>query len=293
VIVRRREDSLVRRSLPWFALGLYSIGSGALATLGRVGFGLHYAISSRYVTFSVYLIVAVIVLFALLGSDIVSRSRSLVSRFAVVVVGACLLLTGVNLHAATFGRSMRILDSIAARNRLARAAFLFSPVLDSFALIKRINYPGAEAAVARALSLDRLELLRPPLLKTTRIDQLPHRVAGDELASGWCEVIEPLDEERARASGWAALNAKGRPADSVVLAYELPGQPPVIFAIADDISRRREIARSLRNPAQLWTGWSVTFRRDAVPAGASISAWAVDADAPMLYRLGQSEPELK
>jgi len=292
-LVRRRDDSLLRRSLPWFALGFYSLGSGTLATLGRVGFGIEYATSSRYVTFSLYLIVAVIGLAAVLGSDALRRTRSGFWRVLLPTAVAALLLIGAQLFAESYGRSMRILDSAWARNRLARTAVLFSPVIDTSGVVKRINYPAAEVALARAALLDRLGLLRQPLVKTREISELSHARADGEVASGRCDSLAPLNEEQVRASGWAALRAKGRPADAVVFAYETAGQPPVIFAISDEATRRRDIARKLRSPKQLWTGWTATFPRAAVPAGASISAWGVDADGPVLYRLRQDGPELK
>jgi hypothetical protein len=36
---------------------------------------------------------------------------------------------------------------------------------------------------------------------------------------------------------------------------------------------------------QLWSGWRATFPKSAVPVGAKISFWAVDADQPRLYQL--------
>jgi hypothetical protein len=188
---------------------------------------------------------------------------------------------------------MRILDSIWARHRLARSAVLFSQVVDTSAVIRRINYPDPKRVVPRAALLDDLNLLRPPLPKTTAIASLPHGHVDDKRASGWCDAVVPVEDGNARASGWAALNEKGRPADAVVLAYETAEQPPVIFAMSDNVAKRPEVARLLGTRRQLWTGWFATFPRDAVPAGASISAWGVDADGPTLYRLQQNQPELK
>jgi hypothetical protein len=37
---------------------------------------------------------------------------------------------------------------------------------------------------------------------------------------------------------------------------------------------------------QLWAGWTATFSREKIPAGARLSFWAVDADEPKLYQLG-------
>ena len=89
-----------------------------------------------------------------------------------------------------------------------------------------------------------------------------------------------------RASGWAALDAKGRPPDCVAVAYQTaPDQGWILCAISDSFSMRPEIVKRLRTMEQLWTGWSATFPRSAFPPEAKLSFWAVDADEPRLYQL--------
>jgi len=87
------------------------------------------------------------------------------------------------------------------------------------------------------------------------------------------------------------LKAKGRPADCVLVSYELPGDEPTIFAISNAIEMRWEITRRLARPNDnLWAGWSATFPRSAVPPNAKLAFWAVDADEPRLYRLPEKKP---
>jgi len=110
----------------------------------------------------------------------------------------------------------------------------------------------------------------------------------DANAKGAFEALIAREESRqTQATGWAALVAKGRPADAVVLAYETPEQSWTAFALSEAIVRRRDVARSLRDKGQAWAGWTATFPRGAVPPGARVSAWALDADGPKLYRLEQ------
>ena len=287
--LRERADRL--RLLPWLALGFYSLGSGLLAMLGRVGFGAEYAIASRYVTFSLYLFVALVVLGAVATRDIAARGR--IPRLATVTLAALLLAIGSWLFSEAVQRCVRILDSISARNRLARTALIFSPVLNTSAVLKRIVYPMPERAAERAQRLDRLQLIRPPLVQTNQLEDLPHEPVDNRAASGWCDAIVAVDGETYRASGWAALNGKGRPADAVVLAHSDEEGKWIIFAMSDAVIRRNDIKRMFDSGDQLWTGWFASFPPTAVPAGAEISAWAVDADGPRLYRLQQNTPELR
>lgn len=283
---RIRDQAVLARATPWFALGLHSIGSAILAALGRVGYGSSYALASRYVTFSVSLTVAVIALVALVvrknsGSFPAVRSR----RWSYAI---CFLLMAAYLapYKVCAFNNRFFLRALSAKDRLARAAVLFSPVLDTSELIKKTAYPNdARPVTEGAEALDRLKLLRPPLLRTNRVDALPHAVADGQLASGSCESITALDGNLVRASGWAVLDGKGRPADCVAVAYQLPPHESwTLCALSDSFAMRPEIVKRL-TMEQLWSGWSVTLPRGAFPAEARLSFWAVDADEPRLYRL--------
>jgi hypothetical protein len=82
------------------------------------------------------------------------------------------------------------------------------------------------------------------------------------------------------------LNARGRPADCVAIAYQTAeDQSWKVFAISDSFSMRAEIVKRFGTMEQLWSGWSATFPSSAVPVGAKISFWAVNADEPRLYQL--------
>ena len=101
-------------------------------------------------------------------------------------------------------------------------------------------------------ALDHLELLRPRLISSVELSSL-QATADDRMAYGKCEAITPLDAERSRASGFAALNAKGRPADAVILAYETTDRRWIAFALSGEVTIRRDVARQLRNGNQLWS----------------------------------------
>jgi hypothetical protein len=292
--LRLRDAQFTRRVLPWFALALYSLLSGVLVVLGRGAFGLEYAISSRYVTFSLYGVIACIVLLAIIASEAI-RQPVAVWRRAIAVAPLVLLgAAGAVLYEMHFKPTVRIMHSIAARNRLARSAIVFSPALDTAAIIKRLNYPDPQRVITRAAQLDKLNILRPPLVRTRELAALPRSDVDDTAAAGWCDAIVPLDgSSDYRASGWATLNGKDRPADAVLLAYQNANGGWTAFALSDAVVRRRDIQKLLRDSDLLWSGWTATFPRTAVPEGAVISAWGVDIEGPRLYRLKQNGPELK
>jgi len=285
---RIRDRAFLAKVLPWFALGLYSIGSACLAALGRIGYGAPYALSSRYVTFSLYLTVAVIALVAIVGREILPSRPTNRSRAWLVVTSLILAITYLVPYKACAANTQFFLRFLSRKDRLARAAVLFSASLDTSDVIKKSAFPdNADPVVQNAAALDRLKLIRPPLLQTNHLSAMPHEAADEKHASGLCETVAPVGQESYRASGWATLNAKGRPADCVLIAYQDPhDQEWIALTISDSIQMRAETVKRFRSMDQLWAGWTATFSRSAVPTGTKLSFWAVDADEPRLYQLG-------
>ena len=284
-IARWRDNDFRRRALPWFALGCYSIASAIPAALGRVGLGVPQALDSRYVTFSLYLTAAIIALVPIIAADLAHRARPLRFRFVLPAFSAMLAVAYVAFYAIGFGNSVSLLEQRAARYRLGRAAVVFSHALDTAPVMKKNNTTTPVLARQLAGLLDGLGLLQPPLIRTNRLNSLPHERADGEDVSGKFDRGGPIDGGLYHATGWAALEDKSRPADCVVLAYQTPSQEWIAVAISDTVVQRPDVVDLLDDEDQLWSGWAAKFSTRAVPPGAKISAWAFDADESKLYQL--------
>lgn len=281
---RARDRAFLAKVMPWFVLGLYALGNSFLAALGRVQYGPDYALASRYVTFSLWLAIALIALVAIIGSEI-AASRLPRARAWLWAIGVALLFSYLAPYKVGAANTRFFLRSLSAKDRLARGAVLFSPAFDTSQVIQKTAYPPEPGRVIQlSAALDALHLLRPPLVRTNRLKEMPHQGVDGNEGSGSCETLVE-EGEFYRASGWALLNAKRRQADCVVIAYELPGAEPILFAISDAIVMRWEIARRFPRHDYLWAGWSAEFPKSAVPPGAKLSFWAVDADGPKLHQL--------
>ncbi len=290
----RRGDREDRSSVfPWLALGFYSIGSGCLAALGRIEWGVAQALESRYVAFSLYLVVAVIALVAIAAGEIwksTGRSGARLGLFTAVVFLGATYLTLDFLCAAA---SVPLFRLRSAAGRLGHGAVLFGQVLDTSEVIRNVNYPRAHFVLQNADRLDRLHLLRTPLIRTREINALRHTDADDTTAAGWFDGLTTSSESLVTAWGWAALTGKGRSSDCVVLAYGNERGEWIAFALSNSIESRPDVVGLLKDPELLWSGWRASFPRNTVPSGAQISAWAVDAKDEKLYRLKESSPQPK
>jgi hypothetical protein len=249
VISRRKNREFLRRTLPWFALGSYAIGGACLAALGRVGFGTPQALQSRYGPFALYLFVALIGLAAVIQAELALERKPRTKPIWISAFLALGLLIPYALCAAAGVAAMR---AGSANNRLGRSAVLFSRAFDTGGTIKKTIYPLPATVRRDAMVLDDLELIRPALIKTNDISSIHHWAADGRNATGWCESIVPSGSEMLVASGWAVLNAAGRPADGVVLTYEYPERNWVLFAMSNGISARPDIAARLRLRVRRW-----------------------------------------
>jgi hypothetical protein len=288
-VLQWRGREYCSRVLPWVALGTYSVGSGCLAALGRIELGVPQALESRYVAFSLHLTVAIIALAAIFITDCSKKkhgSRARLAIFATAVFLCGIYLTLELLCATASVSSFRVRSAAA---RLGHGAVLFSQVLDTSETIQSVNFPRADFARQNADALDRLHLLRTPLVRTKEISRLRHTDAQDSLPSGWLDGLNVSERGNVTAWGWAALPYRGHPADCVVLAYADERGEWIIFALSNAVSSRSDVAEKLRQPEYLWSGWRVVFSQGALPKGAKISAWAVDAKNAKLYRLKGNE----
>jgi hypothetical protein len=283
---RIRDRQFLATAAPWFALGAYALGSAVLAALGRVKYGADYALASRYVTFSIWLTIALIALVTIIGRELIRARSSFWPRLSLAATCAILIISFLLPYRVAAANTRFFLRSWSQKDRLGRGAVLFSSVIDTGEVIKKTAYPGDTQVVQRAAALDRLKLLRPPLLRTNRLSGLPHAVADGKEAIGGVEAVTPIEGERVRATGWAALLARGRPADCIAVAYQTESEPdPIVFAISDAFEMRPAVVKRFRSMEFAWSGWTVSFPQSAVPPGAKLSFWAVDADQPKLYEL--------
>jgi hypothetical protein len=177
-----------------------------------------------------------------------------------------------------------------AAARLGHGGVLFSQILDTSKTIRTGSFPRPDFVRENADALDRLHLLRTPLVRARQISKLRHSETGEGTGLGWFDGIKADNSESRTAWGWAALPGRGRSADGVVLAYADERGEWLAFALSDGILDRPDVARIMRSSELLWTGWRAEFPRSAAPPGAQISAWALDAKDAKLYRLKSERP---
>jgi heme/copper-type cytochrome/quinol oxidase subunit 4 len=286
-MMRSRDPDSRRNMLPWLGIGAFAFANAALAATTRIGFGLNQGQDSRYATFSLYLSISIVGLFAV---AITNRSQQKpkhreingIRWFGTAwLLTACptLLLIGY-LYAFWWGIGA-IQESW--RNRLhGKAALLFTNVLDAGPTFSKYLIADAGQVTVWANVADRLGLMHPRLFESPDLSKMSSRA---QLA-GFFEKVTAKNADTWEASGWAMIPKGVRPADAIVLAYEDPGKGRIAFAVTTPTIARPHVSEALQDRRYEACGWSCEFKRSKVPEGPQvITAWAFDAEKTVLYPL--------
>jgi hypothetical protein len=254
-----------------------------MVTVGRLGFGVAQSLSSRYTTYTLHLLVALVYLLPCVLEHAAARGGRLAGRVGVLrrlgaAAAVCLLLA----HVVAFVLVVRHGAAPTRRERLrAKACLLFVEAAPEERCIAERLYPDASALRERAAALDRLGYLRPPLVKGGRMNALAAAGPGCSEEYGSFELTT-AEAGAYVATGRARLPHRGEPADAVVLAYGLEGQEQTAFALAE-VGAGGTDGRAV---------WRKTFSGTGLTR-AGLTAWAFDAAEGKAYRLcgnGESRP---
>jgi hypothetical protein len=286
-LVRHRDDErLVRGACAWAALGAYTLVTAAMVTAGRLGFGVAQSLSSRYTTFTLYLLVALVYLLPRVAAHAARRGGRLAGRglsFKGFGMAAAVLL--VLAHVAAFVLVVRHGAEPTRRARLrAKACLLFLEAAPNERCLSAWLYPDVSRLRERAAALERLGYLRPPLVgRRARMHELAAEGGGRCSEDYGFFDVNAAGESEYGAGGRARVPRRGgEPADAVVLAFGSGEEDQAALALVE------VGVRVGAGPAGGGDDWAKVFPLVPPPAGAPdvrLTAWAFDAEAGKAYRL--------
>jgi hypothetical protein len=278
----RAASGLVRGAAGWVALGAYSLCTAAVITVGRLGFGVSQSLSTRYTTFTLYLMVALIYLLPYVLKDAASRGYlsaahlPLLRRLAASTVVILLFA-----HVTVFALVVRHVASNWRRGLLkAKACLLFIESAPEERCLSEGLFPNVRLLRERAESLDRIGYLRPPLVRAGRLRDLAAS-EGCLAQYGSFALLSAGSDYLATGQAW--LPHRSESADAVVLAYGRSEEEQTVFALAEVVDGVESGTSATRDDAR----WRKTFSAALVPAGSEVemTAWALDAERGKAYRL--------
>jgi hypothetical protein len=277
---RRRQVQLMRSSSIWLLVAVYAVISGAVTTAGRLGIGMIYSQDSRYTTFSLYLVVGLLYLGAIIVKDIY-RKGDIVSARIFACLGLGLVL--VPLTVTEIGG----VNQMWADRRIRLSGKAFTQLLNLFPYPQGV-YMHSHALIEKDF-LDQMGYLSPGLVKSRDLT----KIAGPEggKAVGYFDTIYPAEDHSWDAMGWGGIPYRHDPAEVVLLAGEDGSGSAIAFAETLAGGIRPDVVQATHNRNYYLSGWGVTFKSTNVPPGTKmISAWVYDPETGRASRLGEARP---
>ena len=260
------DKQLIRNTIVWIILGLYSLGTTAMITVGRLGFGLVQSLTPRYTSFSLYLIVSIIFLSAIVIKHYASRNHfANIHKIIIIVLVALLLYNRVG----KYRDSVTDLKAFHAYIQHGKAGLLLINFISHEECVNKI-YPFEFPKLRkRAITLDSLGLLRPGLVKTNVLQDIEGYGSG-QVYYGTFKSLTKLNDTLYTATGYAQFPDIKKPADAVILSFENEAGKSQMFTLENEDSLR----------------WKKTFSITKITCNPIIlNAWAFKANTGRAYKL--------
>jgi hypothetical protein len=276
----RIRNSVAQVMVPWLALGWFSLLFALATTVGRAGFGVQQATSSRYVTVVVLLLVAVIQL----GSILLSSMRRGVAAVAMTLIGTTFLMMMVLSGAEAIQNARRMSDSRVEGKVCLELLYLLrrSNINRNQSCLNRINW-NSKLVVGRSAALSDLGFRHFVSPESVRFVPRPGSIYG-QIASQYGRV----DPSQRRAGvlevqGWARLPKRSEQPNAVVLTFD-NNRSIVTVAIANH--RRPDVDSALGSSTYGNSGWKVDLQPEQIPFGShTLNAWIYDPASSRFLRL--------
>lgn len=281
-----KDENLRYRMLSWLMLGTYSVLSAIIATSGRLGFGVQQSLSSRYTTFSGYLIVATIYLLVIIKIHYKPKMfyrnskpiTNKVSLFALVILTILYLLD--------YGYAVRQMSNWQRVRLQGKTCLVFVNVAPDEECLKKLFPTGAIGIKPIANALNHFELLELPLATSSTLQDIHKNRESSSTGYGVFDTLNKKGETLYKTSGWAILPEKGKAADAVILTYENGKGDDTVFKVIEVKRRSDNLVKDFKNLAYSYSGWRQTFSSARLPVGShKINAWAFDTTTGKAFKL--------
>lgn len=289
-----KSRHLLERSIGWIMIALYSIISALITSVGRVGFGIESALPSKYTTFSLYLIIAIIHLLPIFFSHIHSQKNPRISQVLLQKITVAIAIVGlIILHYQSFTYSVKEIKSNYQLRMEGKTCLSFINIIENKSCVEE-NILGSYDYVKNLVNrLNYLEMLKPSLITSNNIEaiasadwkSIPAKKSRNK-TYGSLDGIIPLNSWYF-VNGWAFLPQRNEPADAIILTYKNRADDWIIFDVLMSAQTPREnLVQLFNNSAYLNAGWEQTISGKLLPKGKlKIAAWAFDTRSGKAYKL--------
>ena len=284
IAASRRIGPFIKEALPWLAIGSLGLSSAVITTLGRVGFGINQALSSRYAAFGAPVFIGLIYLIPIMLGRLYYFSQPTGNQTVLNRILSVLFVMFMLVHVSSIVPYLPEFRQDWQDRLKSKALITFSgifPSADAF----RYVYPHPVNAYARALNA--IGYLHPKMAITR--DITPWAAPdGPYPERGALLVAQPVNVRRVLCIGWTRLQKGPRAADTVLLTYrQEENSIEKIVAVVEHSDLSPKILPSSFMPPMgkdVW-GFQALVPYKPLTNGTELHAWAFDAITGTAYLL--------
>jgi hypothetical protein len=269
-----RRTGAWRAHYPWLVLGCYTLISGCVVAVGRLGFAYSMAGDVRYTASTAFLHIAVVGL----GFSVYAQAKpgTLTTRFAVSAVIISIVAVG-SFWAITFKKERRLLRTITAARQHYLLVFRWSEAIPQNPEIALLSPYPVEDMLRTIRTLAGNDALRPRLVNQKLASAVRERPSPDAVPAGNLDAARVESAGQLSFQGWARVPDQNRPADCVVLGFETAERPWKPLCVVGTGGIRPDVARHFGSHELHRAGFSGRVDATKLPRGDLImKAWAID-----------------
>ena len=261
-----KNKELFMNAIVWLMIAFYSLITSAMITTGRLGFGVYQSLTSRYTSYTLYLAVAVVFLFALVLKHMAQKYRfKLLHKSLISIIIICVIYIKVD----TYPMAVTDLKNFSNNMLHGKAGLMFINYFPHEHCEVKNYLVHFDELKVKANILDNLGFLRPPLVKSNNIGLLESEESGDA-DYGSFDYIKKLDDSTYIAAGTSHLQDTSKPAHAVILTFNDKNDNPIFFSLYNGHNIK----------------WEKTFNTSTLSSGIHLMrAWAYDARKGKVYKL--------
>jgi hypothetical protein len=259
---------------PWFVLACYTLISGAIAAVARLGFHYSMAGDSRYTAFSAFFYIAVVGLGFSLCAE--AKARWLTPRIAFSAAILALVILSA-LWTITFKKERQLLQIFTAERQHLLLVLRWSEAISLNPDISRLSPYPVRDVLSTIRTLAAHDALRPRLVSSNLASAVKKRPDIDAASTGVLDEARSESASQLVFQGWAFVPDQNRPADCIVVGFETPDGAWTPFCVVGTGGSRPDVARHFGHSALERAGFSGRVDASSLPGGDIIlKAWGVD-----------------
>lgn len=283
-IWQMRRTGAWRSHCPWLVLGCYTLMSGCVAAMARLGFDYSMAGDVRYTAFSAFFYIAVIGLGFSVYAETKPRARTRRIALSAAVVSLVVILA---FWAITFKKERLLLRIFKPAWEHSLLVMRWSEAIPQNPEISLLTPDPRPQTVATIRTLAEHDALRLRLVNRKLANVINEHPDTNATSAGSLDGATLEATGHLSFQGWARVPDQNRPADCVVLGFETSDAGWKPFCVFETGGKRPDVAQHLGSGALARAGFSGRIDASSLPRGdITLKAWAIDLQNERAFPLG-------